>query len=330
MPPGGRGAGGTKGGGGPIETPESWAVVTAGVHGLGRAIAERLAEAGLGVVATTRQADARAAAWAAQASALFQRPIRVARWDPADPASDDEVLEVLRGEGARTRVLVNNAGPFRRARQSLADVSLETMMLLWQGNVGGGVRLTQRLLPALRASRDGRIVNLGAVGAGAAGGWTGRGAYAAAKAALASLTRTWALEEAAHGVTANMVCPSDIHRQDKEARHPGETRPSGADVAAVVAFFAGDGARFVTGQVVELAFGDRPRLLPGEITESPAAALLPAGVHVRLAGDARDYEVLQARTEGASVEYLVRPPGAEPRWVPGAAVRRVVAERGRP
>ncbi len=311
-----------------IETPENWAVVTAGVHGLGRSIAERLAEAGLGVVATTRHVDARATAWAVQASAAAQRPVRVAEWDPADPATDDAVLAALHRAGAVLRVLVNNAGPFRRARQSLADVSVETMTLLWQGNVGGGVRLTQRLLPSLRESRDGRIVNLGAVGAGAASGWTGRGAYAASKAALASLTRTWALEEAPHGVTANMVCPSDVHARDKEAREPGRHRPSGADVAAVVAFFAGAGARFVTGQVVELSFGDGPRLLPGETTGSPTATLLPAGAHVQLARDARIYEILEARTEGASVEYLVGPPTGDPRWVPGGSVRRIVAEPG--
>lgn len=311
-----------------IETPEGWAVVTAGVHGLGRSIAERLAVAGFGVVATTRQVDARAAAWAARASEATQRPVRVAGWDPADPATDDAVVAMLEREGAALRVLVNNAGPFRRPRQSLADVSLDTMAVLWQGNVGGGVRLTQRLVPFLRDSRDGRIVNLGAVGAGAASGWTGRGAYAAAKAALASLTRTWALEEAPYGVTANMVCPSDIHARDKEAREPGRERPSGADVAAVVAFFAGAGARFVTGQVVEMSFGDRPRLLPGETNGSPVATLLPAGVHVRLARDARPYEILEARTEGGSVEYLVRPPAGDARWVAGATVRRVVSKPG--
>ncbi len=303
-------------------------MVTAGVHGLGRSIAERLAVAGLGVIATTRQVDAGAATWAGQVSEAAQRPVRVVGWDPADPTTDDAVLAMLKSEGAVLRVLVNNAGPFRRARQSLADVPLETMRLLWEGNVGGGVRLTQRLLPALRDSRDGRIVNLGAVGAGAASGWTGRGAYAAAKAALASLTRTWALEEARYGVTANMVCPSDIHARDKEARDPGRKRPSGADVAAAVAFFAGAGARFVTGQVVEMSFGDRPRLLPGETTESPAAALLPAGGRVRLARDARVYEILESRTEGASVEYLVKPPAGEPRWVDGAAVRMAVRDPG--
>ena len=306
------------------ERGEAWGVVTAGVHGLGRAISERLAADGLSVMATTRHPGAASAAWAAGVSEQSGVLVRVVAWDPARPDSDAGVLERLRQDAQAVRVLVNNAGPFHRRRQPLADVAPEALAQLWEGNVAGGMRLTQQLLPWLRARGDGRIVNLGCVGSGAASGWTGRGAYAAAKAAVASLTRTWALEEAPYGITANMVCPSDVHARDKERADFGRHRPHGADVAELVAFFAGPGSRFVTGQVVEMAFGDRPRLKPGERTLSPAADLLPQGAQVRLAREGEIYEVVDVRTEGAAVEYLVRPPVGEPRWVAGSRVRRLV------
>lgn len=302
------------------------AVVTAGAGGLGRAVAERLAQDGHALVATSRSPSRSHEKWAKELADRWGVSVAVVRWDPNDSATDANVVDVASGPVAAT-VLVNNAGPFRRERQALADVSAVELEALWVGNVVGGLRLTQVLLPHLRRAGDGRIINLGTVGAGQAAGWTGRGAYAAVKAALASLTRTWAIEEARYHVAVNMVCPSDIKARDKERRTPGAKRPSGADVAGLVSFLAGPAARFVTGQVLELSFGDRVGLLPAETSLAPFQRLLPMGTRVQVADAEGRYEgtITDVRTDGLDVECEVETARGR-RWVRLQHIQRLLPE----
>jgi 3-oxoacyl-[acyl-carrier protein] reductase len=316
------------GGGGTTESKTRLAVVTAGTAGLGRAIAERLAHDGHAVIATTRHPGPAQQAWAAAVAAATGRMVTVLRWDPADGSSDSAVVERAHASGG-LNVLVNNAGPFDRHRRPLADVPPPLLLDLWQGNVAGGFRLTQRLLPWLRRTGDGRIINLGAVGAGQAAGWTGRGPYAAAKAALASLTRTWAAEELPHGVTANMLCPSDIKAGAKQRLAGGVSRPTGGDVAAAVAFLAGPGARFVTGQVLELSFGDRVGLLSGESSLPAFGRIPPTGSRVsfRTPDGTLDGVLVDVRTAGTDVEYEVEDAKGVRRWIGMGQIRRVRRDR---
>jgi 3-oxoacyl-[acyl-carrier protein] reductase len=102
------------------------------------------------------------------------------------------------------------------------------------------------------------------VGAERAFGQATISAYAAAKAAVVSFSRSLAVEEAKHGITVNVINPSNVDERDltaDEARKIRDTRspigrpPSAQDVAVAVNFFASDEADFITGQVLNVSGG---------------------------------------------------------------------------
>lgn len=123
------------------------------------------------------------------------------------------------------------------------------------------LQLTQALLPARRASRFGRIINITSL---VIQGLPFRTSYGAAKAALESYTRTLAIEFAAEGITANAVAPgpteTELFRANNAPGSAGESRyhstiPMGRfaksyEIAAAIAFLASDEAGFITGQTV--------------------------------------------------------------------------------
>jgi 3-oxoacyl-[acyl-carrier protein] reductase len=116
----------------------------------------------------------------------------------------------------------------------------------------------------MRQQHWGRIINLGAVGAERGFGQGTISAYAAAKAAVVSFSRSLAIEEAKHGITVNVINPSNIDEREltaeearriRDARSPIGRPPSSEDVAAAVKFFASDSADYITGQVINVTGG---------------------------------------------------------------------------
>ena len=128
-------------------------------------------------------------------------------------------------------------------------------------NLRPALQLTQALLPGMRAARFGRIINITSL---VTRGLAYRTSYAAAKAALESLTRTMAIELAPLGITANAVAPgpteTELFRANNAPGSEGETRylaqipmkrlGKPAEVAAAIAFLASDAAAFITGQTL--------------------------------------------------------------------------------
>jgi NAD(P)-dependent dehydrogenase (short-subunit alcohol dehydrogenase family) len=181
-------------------------LVTGATSGIGEAAAVAFSDAGAKVFGT-----ARSKARLGEARARHPR----LGWLEADVARASEVkaaVEAMLREAGRLDVLVNNAGVFQFAALDQATEAL--IRAQFETNVFGATFVAQAALPALKASR-GTIVNISS----AAGHKPAPGGshYAASKAAVESLTRSWALELAPHGVRVNAVAagPTDTPGFDK-------------------------------------------------------------------------------------------------------------------
>lgn len=174
--------------------------------------------------------------------------------------TDAAALHALLGQLPTPRALVHAAGVLRTGELGALDP--EAGALMWQLHVQAATQLADVLLPAM-ASRGagGRAVF---IGSRVWRGFAGRSQYAASKAALLSLARSWAAEVVARGVTVNVVSPAatdtPMLTDPARAGTPPRLPPIGrlvqpAEVAALVGFLLGDEAAAITGQDIAVCGG---------------------------------------------------------------------------
>ncbi|MCL6452527.1 MAG: SDR family oxidoreductase [Alicyclobacillus sp.] len=245
---------------------EQRVLVTAGARGIGRAIVRTLLDAGWSVAFTYRTSEQAARALEAEGRALGRTCVGVEA-NLQDAQSTRAALGRVEACFGMPQAVVHNYGPFSFVRRPFAEYSDGDWARLWVGNVEAFRWLVQWALPAMRTEGYGRIVALGSDGAEQAAGWRYRAPYAAAKAALASLVRSIAAEEAPYGITANMVCPGDLRNTQKERLTPQAGEDSGAgfpsltptlvggDVARVVAQLLQPNSGSVSGSIVSVTGG---------------------------------------------------------------------------
>ncbi len=183
--------------------------------------------------------------------------------DLSDAAATARALAQAVSGRAVTR-LVNNAGIVQPA--SLEETTPASLDQVAAINLKAPILCAQAVLPAMKAAGRGRIVN---ISSRAALGKELRTAYAATKAGLHGMTKTWALELGAHGITVNAVGPGPIRTSLFDAVNPADSPRTQAilakvpvgrlgtpeDVADAVSYFVSDRAGFVTGQVLYVCGG---------------------------------------------------------------------------
>ena len=217
------------------------AVVTGVSSGIGAAIAARLLRGGWSVTGLSRTNPGQ------HAPGFSHRAV-----DLLDPSQLPAALE-----GLRPTALVHAAGLMRAG--SLGALDAEAGRTLWRLHVEAASLLADQLVPNI--PDGGRIV---LIGSRTASGAAGRSQYAASKAALVAMARSWALELAPRGITANVVAPAatetpmlrDPARSDTPPRLPpiGRfVRPE--EVAATTAFLLGPEAGAITGQQIVICGG---------------------------------------------------------------------------
>ncbi|MSO70077.1 MAG: SDR family oxidoreductase [Alphaproteobacteria bacterium] len=226
-------------------------LVTGGSLGIGRAIAERAKRDGYQVTIFDLVPPKDAA---------LGHFVAV---DLADEAATASALAAALKHGPITR-LINNVGMVRPAL--LEDTKLGDFDAVIRLNVRVALQCTQALVPGMRAARFGRIVS---IGSRAGLGKELRTAYSASKAALVGLTRTWALELAAHGITVNLIAPGPIETELWAKANPSDSPRTKAtiaglpmkrlgkpvDIANAASFFLNAENSFVTGQTLYVCGG---------------------------------------------------------------------------
>ncbi|OLN23165.1 3-oxoacyl-ACP reductase [Domibacillus antri] len=242
------------------------ALITGGSKGVGRKTAELLASAGCNVIVNYRSDQECAEQFVRKMAAAWGVKALAAAGDVSKKEDCEQLASTALQTFGRVDILVHNAGPYIDERKPMADYEWDEWNTLISGNMTAVFYLTKLLLPAMKENRWGRIITFGFDRVETAPGWVDRSAFAAAKTGLASLTKTIALEEAASGVTANMVCPGDIAGSWKErgmADAAGVNSPrvpvgrpgTGEDIARVVTFLASEDSSFITGAVIPVTGG---------------------------------------------------------------------------
>ena len=237
------------------------AIVTGAARGLGREIAQALAEAGADVVIGDIQDEpGRLAVTELQ---KLGRRSHYLRADVAVVADCRRLIQETMGQLGRLDILVNNAGICPVA--PIPDITEELWDRVLDINLKGAFFCSQAAAAILKEQRSGRIINISSIGAHT-GGVMPVAHYASSKGGLISMTKSFATYLAPFGVTVNAVAPGLMRTDltsgwsEEDIASLAKRIPTGRlattqEVAAVVAFLASDAASYITGATIDVNGG---------------------------------------------------------------------------
>lgn len=240
-----------------LELTGRTAVVIGGTSGIGRAIAHGMAQAGADVVCTSRRQDQVDAA-AAEIEGFGKRTLRVTS-DVGDKASLETLLAQCVAEFGKVDILVNSAG--RTKRTPTLELDEDEWNGIMETNLTGTLRACQVFGEHMVANGYGRIVNIASLSTFVA--LYEVAAYSASKAAVASLTKSLAVEWAKRGVNVNAIAPGVFRTalnqklldesprgQEFLTRTPMGRFGQVEELAGAAVFLASEAASFVTGEIL--------------------------------------------------------------------------------
>ncbi len=221
-------------------------IVTGGTKGIGLAVVRRLNAAGHRVIAIARTPPKEPI------------PAEFVSIDLADATATQEAIDRLK-QYEQIDGIVNKVGLVRPA--ALSDVNFEHLFEVLNVNLRSALQITQAFVPGMTERGWGRVVNISSL---TVLGIAQRTSYAAAKSAIISFARTWALELARTGITVNSVAPgpteTELFRENNPPGSEGESRYLSAvpmerfgkpdEIAASICFLLSDDAAFITGQTL--------------------------------------------------------------------------------
>jgi 3-oxoacyl-[acyl-carrier protein] reductase len=233
------------------------AIVTGGVTGIGYSVAAALSKQGFKTVICDVDA--------ARGKAMEEKSAGV-EFAACDVTSEQQVgalIDEVMGKYGRIDVLVNNAGIIRR--RTSEEISVSDWDQVFAVNARGAFLFCKYAAPIMKKQKSGRIVNISSI-AGKLGDITSAPGYGPSKAAMDSLTKTFARELAPYGVTVNGVAPHAI-RTEMSAQWSEQKRleviqsiplkrlGEPHEVAAAVLFLVSKEAGFITGEIIDVNGG---------------------------------------------------------------------------
>lgn len=252
-----------------IDLTSKTAIVTGAAHGFGRAIAVGFAERGAHVWACDVLGEELEKTRQLCTAAGGRCDIGIV--NVSDPTAVKAFAKKALVESGRVELLVNDAGgTLGQVGRPLEEVTPEQWKAIFEANLDGAFYFSQAVVPAMKAARYGRIVNISS-GAGLTFSLTGIQAYASAKAGLIGLTRHLAHELGPWNITVNSIAPGFARTNPAQERQWESYGRSGQkelvegiamrrlgtveDIAYGALFFASDYASWITGQTLAIDGG---------------------------------------------------------------------------
>jgi NAD(P)-dependent dehydrogenase (short-subunit alcohol dehydrogenase family) len=245
-----------------FDLSEKTAVVVGGTTGIGHALALGLADAGADVIASSRRSE-EVDKTAAEIEAKDRRTLRVPS-DVKDRASLVALRDAVLAEFGKVDILINCAGTTKRS--PTLTVSEEEWSHIVETNLTGTLRGCQVFGEAMLAKGYGRIINIASLTSFV--GFFEVAAYAASKAAVASLTKTLAVEWSQHGVLVNAIAPGMFRTalnanlldntdrgRELHVRTPMKRWGKTEELVGAAVYLASDAASFVAGEIIAVDGG---------------------------------------------------------------------------
>lgn len=237
------------------------AVITGGVRGIGRAIAEEFCRQGADVLLCYRSNE-EAARKTAEELKQYGTRVELIKGDVSDPAHAEETAKLAKELFGKIDILVNNAGITKD--KLLMKMTPSDFDEVVQANLSGSFYFLQAIGTVMIKQRGGRIINISSI-VGVKGN-AGQVNYSASKAGIIGMTLSAAKELGKRGITVNAVAPGYIETDMTEILTEDQKKAmldmislgragKASDVANAVAFLASDAAAYITGQILTVDGG---------------------------------------------------------------------------